>query len=95
MQITERSLLDGYHDIAKGGAYLSAISGEEVAWQYRTGRTSDGYNCTVASRDRAGEITLEHDRHGTINLDDNCADHPTLQLITRHQQELWGDQVPE
>lgn len=93
MKITEKALLDGYHGKANGGSNISSIKGERIFWDYRTGRTNDGYNC-VTDRERAGEITLDYDRVGTIDLDSSCDNHPAVAKIERQEAEMWGDQVP-
>ncbi len=100
MKITEKMLLDGYTGKTNGGSNISEIAGEKIYWDYRTGedKYNDGSNC-VTSRisphdgERAGEITLGYNRVGTIDLDDDCDEHPTIARIEREEAEMWGDQV--
>ena len=91
-KITEKMLLDGYEGKTNGGDNISIVSDQKIWWTYRTGRTDDGYN-SVCSYDNAGEITLEVDRIGTIQLDTDNMDHPTLSRIEADEAVLWGDAV--
>lgn len=92
MKITEKQLLAGYAGKTQGGNNISEIAGERIYWDYRTGRQEDGYN-PVTSKERAGEITLEYNRVGTIELDNNCADHPAIARIEQEEAEMWGVEV--
>jgi len=90
--ITEKMLLDNYSGIANGGALISTINNTTVYWDYRTGITSDGYNC-VCSRGRAAVITLEYNRRGNVNLDASCDNHCALSEIDSDVDCLYGDKV--
>lgn len=92
LSITEQMLLDNYDGMTNGWDCISIINGEPVYWSYRTGDNGDGYNC-ICLRSDAGEITLEHDRYGRIELDAACADHPALQDIERDEAILAGNQL--
>ena len=91
-KITEKMLLDNFVDLTNGCAYMSVIAGQDIFWQYRAGRSCDGYNTAVDTRDKANEITLEYSRTGTIALGE-CADHPALAEIDKAQRLAWGDMV--
>jgi len=91
MKITEKALLDGYVG-AEGFELVSVVGGAKIRWAYRTGRTSDGYNC-VCSRDYAREITLECDRSGKIAISDKMQNHPAVARIVSDEAKMWGDEV--
>lgn len=91
MKITEKQLLDNLDGISKGGDYMSKINGETVWWTYRTGLESDGFNC-ICDRDRATEITLENNRHATIEMVD-CDNHPALKELKRLDNIIGGDEI--
>lgn len=91
-KITERMLLDNYDGITRGGSYISVIHNKRVYWIYRTGQDEQGYNVHCA-RDHASEITLEYDRVGTVEIDDDCDDHPSLRRIAEDERTLWGDMI--
>jgi len=91
MRLSEKALLDGYQGLARGGDIVSIVRGTRIAWTYRTGRDSDGYN-PVCAREKANEITLEQDRVGTLPLG-NQSTHPTVARISQDEQQLWGAEV--
>ena len=90
MTITEKMLLDRFTGKTNGGDNISIINGERILWNYRTGPTGDGYNC-VCGRDRAGEISLEYDRVGTIDVSED--DHPGIRKIEMAEEKMWGTEV--
>jgi hypothetical protein len=92
MKITEKMLLDNYVGITNGIDSISDINGVKIFWNYRTGRTDDGYNC-VTDRKNATEISLENDRYGKIDLDDDCENHPALSKIILLYQKLFGTHI--
>ena len=92
MKITETMLLDGYVGKTNGGDNISKINGQMIIWNYRTGDNGDGYN-SVCSRGRASEISLEYDRVGKIDLDDETEEHANVGRIHSDEQKLWGDEV--
>lgn len=92
MKLTEKVLLDGYKGKTNGGSNISQVEGKKIFWDYRTGIQEDGYN-PVTSRERAGEVTLEYDRIGTIALDSSCQEHPALARIAHHEAEMWGTEA--
>ena len=87
MKITERALLDKYDGKTNGGDNISLVAGAPVYWCYRRGELGDGYN-PCCSRHRAGEITLEHTRVGTIPLEGDCEYHPSVALIATDEAEM-------
>ena len=92
MKITEKMLLDRYDGKTNGGDNISLVGGAPVYWCYRRGELGDGYN-PCSGRHRAGEISLEYTRAGTIPLMADCADHPSVALIATDEAEMWGVEV--
>lgn len=94
MKITEKLLLDHYDGISAGLVLLSDIPGAgRVCWNYRRGKTGDGYNPVCDDRDDASEITLEYDRCGTIPLDPANADHPAIEKMAHDLAKIYGDEI--
>ena len=92
-KITERMLLDGYSGMTGGMDWISTINGKEIRWNYRHDTSDDdGYDC-VADRDKANHITLEWDRHGSIEMDPECNNHPTLERMEHDRERLFGTEV--
>jgi len=92
MKITEKLLLDNYSYTCNGGSKVSAVAGQHIWWEYRTGQDSDGYNPVCCSRESASGITLEYGRDATIGLGDH-ADHPALSQIASDEAAMWGSEV--
>jgi hypothetical protein len=92
MKITELLLLDGYVRRTHAANNLSQIDGVEIIWNYRTGIKGYRYNC-VCSRSNAAEISIDDFRFQTIQLDDNCVDHPSVKKIIHEQKKMWGTRL--
>lgn len=94
MKLTEKMLLDGYDGLTGGMDRLSIVDGKEVRWNYRHDTfEDDGYDCVCDSRDKANHITLEYDRVASIDLDDDCANHPALARIASDEAKLVGGEL--
>lgn len=86
-------LLDTYDGITNGLHQISIINGEQVFWQYREERDSNGYSCVVDRRSDASEISLEGDRHATVLLDAGCENHPMLAKVEADIAKAKGDEI--
>ena len=93
MKITEKELLDGYDGICRGGAKMSIINKIIVYWEYRRSN-DDGIGACVCSPQRADQISLEYDRVGNIDIDDDCHNnHTNIAKIVADEEKLYGVEV--
>ena len=92
MKISEKALLDGYYTITNGGDYVSRVRGKDIYWNYRTGRTEDGYN-SVTNREKATEISLDYDKDGFVKMTSKWDNHKSIKKIESDEAKLGGNEI--
>jgi len=90
MKITEKMLLDNFYAITNGLDCVSKINGEDITWNYRD---DDGeYDC-VSDYENANHITLEYSRTGSIEVNADNANHPSILEIKSKIAGVVGDEI--
>jgi len=90
MKITEKMLLDNFYTITNGLDCVSKINGEAIIWNYRNDDGEYDYVCDYCD---ATHITLEYTREGSIGIDEDNANHPSIEAIKKLIAETVGDEI--
>ena len=91
MKITEKMLLDNYVGFTNGMDFVSKIEGEKVVWNYRC--LVDGEPESVCEIEDREVITLEYDREGVVNIDNNNDNHPTFGQMKSDEAKIVGAEI--
>jgi hypothetical protein len=88
--LTEKMLLDGYEGLTNGLTKISNVKGHEIYWTWRITDHYGDPECVCEPEDRE-IITLEFDRYGTVEIDHENDNHPSIQLIKNEEACIYGN----
>ena len=91
MKITEKMLLDGYQSITNGGDYVSMVNVQRICWNYRI--FEDGKPGCVCEIKNKEVITLENDRYGVIDIDNDNETHAAIVTMQSDYEKWCGVEV--